>query len=233
LGIDWSRPTIGLLTNVMWDAELHYDARAFPSMIEWLTETISYFSGRPDLQLLVRIHPAEIRGTLPSRQPVMRELQKRFPQTAKNIFIIPPEARVSTYSAMSRCNAIIIYATKMGVEFSALGNHIIVAGEAWVRNKGITRDTISREDYFTALSQLPYISPPQPVVIDRAKKYAYHFFFRRMIPIEYFTPLKGNPPYGIALHHLDELRPGKSSGLDVICDGILKERDFIYPAERY
>ena len=71
LGIDFSKPTVGLLTNVMWDAQLHYRANAFPNMMDWLLRTIQYFSRRPDLQLLIRVHPAEITGAVPSRQPVV------------------------------------------------------------------------------------------------------------------------------------------------------------------
>ena len=65
LGLDMDRPTIGLLTNVFWDAQLHYPANAFEDMLDWVLKTIGYFARRPDLQLLVRIHPAEVRGNIP------------------------------------------------------------------------------------------------------------------------------------------------------------------------
>ena len=68
---------IGLLTNVSWDAQLHYPANAFPSMLEWLVQTCEYFATRPDLQLLIRVHPAEISGFPVSRQPILSELRKR------------------------------------------------------------------------------------------------------------------------------------------------------------
>ena len=51
--------------------------------------------------------------------------------------------------------SVIIYATKMGVELTALGIPVIVAGEAWVRNKGLTQDATSKAHYFELLSQLP------------------------------------------------------------------------------
>jgi hypothetical protein len=35
IGVDFSRPCIGMLTSVMWDAQLHYRANAFPSMLDW------------------------------------------------------------------------------------------------------------------------------------------------------------------------------------------------------
>ena len=82
IGLDPSKPVIGLLTNVSWDAQLHYPANAFPNMLEWLVRTCEYFATRPDLQLLIRVHPAEISGFPPSRQPILRELARRLPQLA-------------------------------------------------------------------------------------------------------------------------------------------------------
>ena len=63
-----------------WDAQLHYPANAFPNMLEWLVQTCEYFATRPDLQLLIRVHPAEISGFPPSRQPILAELRKRLPR---------------------------------------------------------------------------------------------------------------------------------------------------------
>lgn len=231
IGVDFSKPCIGLLTNVIWDAQLHYPANAFPSMLEWLFQTIDYFSRRPELQLLIRVHPAEIRGSLPSRQLVVNEIKNAFPHLPENVFIIPPESQVSTYAAVMPCNAVIIYGTKTGVELTSVGIRVIVAGEAWVRNKGITMDASSAQDYFKLLDRLPFEQSLDEATIARARKYAYHFFFRRMIPIEFMEPAQGSIPYKMRLSNIRDLQPGCSRGLDTICDGILKRTDFIYPAE--
>jgi hypothetical protein len=230
-GVDFSRPCIGLLTNVVWDAQLHYPANAFPNMIEWLLQTIAYFAKRPELQLLIRVHPAEIKGTV-SRQPAVQEIKKAFPALPPNVFVIPPESRISTYAAMSQCNAVIIYGTKTGVELTSIGIPVIVAGEAWIRNKGVTLDAKSPADYFRILDQLPLPRRLDDATVQRARKYAYHFFFRRMIPLEFMEPTSGPPQlYRIRLSGLEQLLPGRSKGLDVICNGILNGDDFIYPAE--
>ena len=147
LGLDASKPIVGLLTNVSWDAQLHYPANAFPDMLEWLVRTCEYFARRPDLQLLIRVHPAEISGFPPSRQPVLRELQKRLPALPANVFVVPPESGISSYTLMQQCNAAIIYGTKMGVELTSRGLPVIVAGEAWIRNKGLTCDASTAEEY--------------------------------------------------------------------------------------
>lgn len=231
MGLDLTRPTIGLLTNVIWDAQLHYPANAFPSMLEWIIQTVQYFINRPELQLVIRVHPAEIRGWLPSRQLVADEIRKAFPELPANIIVIPPESQISTYAVMMQCDSVIIYGTKTGVELSSLGMPIIVAGEAWIRNKGITHDAQTAAEYFTILDRLPLQKSLDEATTHRARLYAYHFFFRRMIPLSVMKPVTGWPPYEVQLTQLDELLPGRDPGLDVICDGILQGSDFIYRDE--
>jgi hypothetical protein len=235
VGVDFSRPVIGALTSVMWDAKLHYKSNAFPNMVEWLRFTIEYFAKRPDLQLLIRIHPAEIRGTLPSRQPLMSEIQRLFPILPSNVFVIPPESQVSTYAVMAQCDTIIIYNTKTGIEASSMGIPVIVAGEAWVRSKGFTLDASSSEEYRALLNQLPLSKRLSSDQLERARKYAFHFFFRRMIPLPFIINSAGPKAAKMRLdiNHLDQLRPGKYEGLDIICDGILNGTDFEYLAEMH
>ncbi len=230
IGLDPSRPAIGLLTNVTWDAQLHYPANAFPSMVEWLVQTCEYFATRPDLQLVIRVHPAEISGFPPSRQPVLAELRKRVPRLAPNIIVVPPESDMSTYALMSLCNAAIIYGTKMGVELTSVGLPVIVAGEAWIRNKGLTRDASTAAEYFRILSDLPFPERLEPGQLARARQYAYHFFFNRMIPLPFIEPKAGYPIYRLRLDRIGQLMPGASPGLDTICDGILRRRPFVMHA---
>ncbi len=231
VGIDLTKPSIGLLTNVMWDAQLHYPANAFPNMLDWVLRTIAYFAARPDLQLVIRIHPAEIRGTVPSRQKIADEIARAYPQLPPNVFVIPPESNVSTYAVMLQCDSVIIYGTKTGVELSSFGIPVIVAGEAWIRNKGVTMDAEDAVGYFRLLDQLPLGRKMDEATIQRARQYAYHFFFRRMVPLAMMEPQQGWPPYHVKLDGLDDLQPGRSPGLDVICQGILEGTPFIYPAE--
>jgi hypothetical protein len=227
LGLDPSKPVIGLLTNVTWDAQLHYPANAFPNMLEWLVQTCEYFATRPDLQLLIRVHPAEISGFPPSRQPILGELGKRLPVLAPNICVVPPESGMSTYALMSLCNSAIIYGTKMGVELSSVGQPVIVAGEAWIRNKGITHDASTPTEYFAILDRLPFAERLSGSLLARARRYAYHFFFNRMIPLPFIEPKAGYPIYRLKLDGLDQLLPGATAGLDTICDGILGTGSFV------
>ena len=120
---------------------------------------------------------------------------------------------MSTYALMSLCNAAIIYGTKMGVELTSVGLPVIVAGEAWIRNKGLTLDASSPEEYFRLLDAAAVrraaSAPPQ---LARARRYAYHFFFNRMIPLPFIEPKAGYPIYRLKLDRLQQLLPGRVSG---------------------
>ena len=135
---------------------------------------------------------------------------------------------------MEACDGVIIYGTKTGVELTSLGIPVIVAGEAWIRNKGVTTDATSAEDYFRILDRLPFGQRMSADMITRARKYAYHFFFRRMIPVTRVAPtgLK-DPQFHIDVSRLEDLLPERDLGLDIICNGILKGTPFQYPAEHH
>jgi hypothetical protein len=115
----------------------------------------------------------------------------------------------------------------MGVELTSTGLPVIVAGEAWIRNKGLTYDASSPEEYFRILARLPFAERLSPAQLARARRYAYHFFFNRMIPLPFIEPKAGYPIYRLKLDTLRQLLPGQSPGLDTICDGILARAPFV------
>ena len=230
-GIDFNKHSIGMLTNVMWDAQLHYPSNAFSNMLDWVIQTINYFKKRQDLQLIIRVHPAEITGAIPSRQLLTDEIKILFPKLPKNVYIIPPGSHISTYALMQQCDSILIYNTKTGIELSSMGLPVIVAGEAWIRGKGFSIDVNSPSDYFKLLNRLPLQKKLSETQLLLAKKYAFHFFFRRMIALPFIT----NPKrfeFGINIATLQDLSKDQVKGLDIICDGILHGTPFIYPAEK-
>ena len=230
LQLNSKKPIVVLLTNVIWDAQLHYRTNIFSNMIEWVIETIKYFAQRPDIQLVIRIHPAELKGTIPSRQPMLTEIRQAFPTLPANIKVIPPDSSISTYVVSALGNAAIIYGTKTGVELVSSGIPTIVAGEAWIKHKGLTIDPTSIPDYFATLDHLPFTERLSSATIQRAKRYAYHFFFRRMIPLRCVQPTQ-SIYFRLQLADLQSIMPGSDPGLDVICQGIQTGSPFIYQDE--
>jgi hypothetical protein len=229
LSLDPLLPTAGLLTNVLWDAQLFYDAAVFTDMLDWLWTTIDFFRENTDRQLVIRIHPHEIKHG--NRQPVEPELRRRYPSLPPTIKIVSHDDAYNTYALMDLCDAVLIYGTKTGVELTAAGIPIVVCGDAWIRGKGLSVDIESREHYSSVLESLPSFERLPPAIVARARKYAHHFFFRRMIPIGAFDPDAAWPPR-LRIRSLSELAPGADPGLDTICSGILDSASFVFDAPR-
>jgi hypothetical protein len=228
IGLDPVKPVVTLLTSVVWDAQLHYRQRAFKSQVDWVLKTIAHFAKRDDVQLAIRIHPAEVTGSLPSRQPIADEIDEAFPILPKKIAVIQPGDEISTYALAAASDAVIIYATKTGIELAARGIPVIVAGEAWLRGKGIGFDCDDEESYERMLLSLPFGERLDTARTTRAQIYAYHFFFRRMIPVPGLrrASVQG-APYEITPLRLSALGPGASAALDCACDGMLNGSPFV------
>ena len=230
LRLDPEKPVVTLLTSVVWDAQLHYRQRAFANQVEWVKKTIEHFASRKDIQLAIRVHPAEVTGSLPSRQPIAAEIAAAFPKLPKNIALIKPSAEISTYGLAQASDAVIIYATKTGIELAARGIPVIVAGESWLRGKEIGFDCDDQQAYETLLAALPVGQRLDAERTARAQRYAYHFFFRRMIQLPGLrrAQVQGAPYEIAAPQGLAAFGPGASAALDCVCDGILRGTPFVF-----
>lgn len=248
-----NRPVILLLTNVTWDAQLYYKNNGFPSLLDWMEYSIQYFRNREDLQLVIRVHPAEVRGTMISRQPVMEVMKKRIPTLPANVSVVDAHSSLSTYTLAEMADCTIIYGTKTGVELTARGLPVIVTGEAWIKNKGLTIDITTEEEYHAFLDKLPLRKKMDPEQIELAQQYAFHYFFRRLIPVHLLAYVQKSPSlwsrgqnklrrllkldkprafiasnFSISVDGLDDIKPGSDPGLDIICKGITQGTPFIF-----
>ena len=233
-GLNINKPIVGMLTNIIWDALLTYPNNIFDNMLEWIFKTIDYFKTRPDLQLAIRVHPAEVNSDRVSKQKVLDEIKKKYNEIPKNIIVIDSNDNLSTYSFADICDSIIIYSTKMGMEFSPLGIPVICAGESYVKNKGITFDPKNQSEYMNILKNLPMKNKLSAEKVLRAKKYAYHFFFRRSIPISSITHKPHAwPPFTLDKYGFKKILDGKDLGLEQICNSIINKKPFIFEDEKY
>jgi hypothetical protein len=142
--------------------------------------------------------------------------------------VIGPESPLNTYALAEQCDAALVYGSKIGLELAALGMPVIVAGEAWARNKGFTYDAATPEAYFALLDRLPFGERLDEARRNRALRYAYHYVFRRMIPVGFVEPTGGWPPFRLAGVALEDLAPACDPGLAAILAGILDGRPFIH-----
>ena len=228
-GVDIKKPILGILTNVIWDAQIIYKNNIYNNMIDWLIDTIRYLSNRDDIEVVVRAHPGEIYGDRLSKQTVKETILNKLEKLPDNLKIIDSSSDISTYSFAEYCNTLVIYATKMGMEFSPFGNKVICAGESYIKNKKITYDPKSIHEYYELLNNFTNLKKPSEENINRAKKYAYHYFFRRTIQIDSLdSKVKSWPPFKISLNSFENIIEDKDNGLKQLSEKILNNKKFIF-----
>ncbi|MFZ5807976.1 MAG: hypothetical protein ACOY16_01725 [Chloroflexota bacterium] len=171
------RPLALLTANVIGDS-LTLGRQLFTrSMTQWLVETIRFFAGRSDVQLVVRIHPGERYTKGPSVAAVVRQALGDLPQ---HIHLVPANAPVNTYDLMELADFGLVYTTTAGLEMAMAGVPVIVAGKTHYRQRGFTLDPTDWDSYLDLIRERLSNDQPQPLTEEQvhlAWNYAYRFFF--------------------------------------------------------
>jgi SAM-dependent methyltransferase len=217
---------IALYTNVFWDAQLHFDDAIYSDMLEWLEDSIKIFSNMENVHLLIRTHPAEVSGFIPSRQRIdslLENIVKDYP----NITIIRSDDKQCSYALAKTADLVIVYGSKIAIELAAIGKNVIVCGEAWARGKGFTFDIESRSDYETKIRYLlAHDIQLDDAMLAKARSYAYWFFFQKMIPVEVVEPTGRKIDPFIRKEGVDLSYIEKSLGFQTIVLGIINKGPF-------
>lgn len=228
LGLKENKPIVTLFTNVLWDAQIFYASNAFENLLDWIFQTIEFYRDK-ETQLIIRIHPAESKGGFTTSQPIANEIFNKFPKLSNNIKIVKPESDISSYTLAEISNVNVVYGTNMALEIALRGHPLMIVGECVARGKGFSYDVNSSNEYFMMLKNLHSISPLTDHQIERARKYAYHLYFRRWIDFSKYSTSsigKGTTRHAVLnFRRVDELQ--EDEGVDVICDGIINQSPFL------
>ena len=176
------RPVVLLAANVIGDS-LTLGRQIFTdSMTEWLQETVKYFAARPDIQLIVRIHPGEryIKG--PSVAEVVRQAIPDIEDKAKfpHVHLVAASDPLNTYDLVEIADLGLVYTTTVGMEMAMSGIPVIAAGQTHYRGKGFTIDPDTWPAFFNQIERVladPAAHRPSREQVEQAWVYAYRFFF--------------------------------------------------------
>jgi len=183
LGLD-NRPVVLLPTNVLGDSATLGRTVFTRSMTEWIERVVPFLANKPEVQTVVRIHPAETWTVGPS---VAEIIHRAVPDLPAHLHLIGPKEKVNTYDLMEIADLALVYTTTAGVEMATRGIPVLVSGQATYRKRGFTIDADSWDEYFqkleSALADLPArrLTPAQ---VEQAWNYAYAYFheFTRPFP---------------------------------------------------
>lgn len=222
-GSTWRR-RLCLFPNVAFDAA-DMDARgAFADMHDWLAQTIAHVAGRPDVLLLVKVHPAERRflETTPQEWTVPAVLARRVGTLPANVSLIDADDAISNFALYSWIDGGLVNTSTVGMELALQGVPALATGAgAHYERAGVVTGARSRAEYLSLLDRMlddPAALRPDP---ETARRYAYAFFFRQAPA---FEPIEvaGWDPVGLRIDELADLAPGRFAGVDALCRTILE-----------
>ncbi len=172
------RPVVMLAANVLGDSlTLGRDIFA-SSMTEWITRTVQYFANRPDVQLVIRVHPGEkLVPQAKSMGTVVREALKELPD---HIHVIGALDKINTYDLIEVADVGLAYTTTVGLETAMNGRPVISCGQTHYRGRGITIDPNTWDEYYAVLENTLGDIPAHQLTekqTEFAWNYAYRFFF--------------------------------------------------------
>ena len=190
LGLDPQRPIVLLCTNVVGDS-LSLGREVFSDgMAGWLTMTARHLSGRPEAQLVVRVHPGESYGT---GHPSLEIVRQAVPSLPGHVIVVPPDSSINTYDLIELAHLGLVYTSTSGIEMVMNGVPVVVSGATHYRGKGFTHEPESEAAYLRTVDEL--LSQPlgrrlDDATVERAWRYAHRFFFEFPFPfpwhIEHF-----------------------------------------------
>ena len=175
LKLDTKRPIVLLATNVLGDSLTLGRNVLAPSMADWIVKTVRFFANRPEVQLVIRIHPGERLTHGPSMADVVNGALAKVPE---NIHLIGPLEKINTYDLMEIADLGLVYTTTTGLEMAMNGIPVIVCGETHYRKRGFTLDPMSWDEYYAMIDiTLKKKKSLTTTQIETAWEYAYRFFF--------------------------------------------------------
>ena len=217
---------VSLFSNIAWDTALQENDLAYSSMIDFIVDAVRMAGDSDATHLVVRSHPAEVKwGT---GQPIEASVRARLGDVPPNVRFVGPADTLNSYSLIESSEAVLCYASTVGLEAAVSGVPVAVAADVHYRGRGFTIDINTPADVASVLNEPPARMSREQV--DLARRYAFAFFFRAMVPLGSVSR-KLDGTVDTMPTTASQLRVGVDPRLDFICDRILDGGEFDLPVE--
>ncbi len=229
LGVESTRRMVALFTNVAWDLFVAERDRAFDGQLQWIAATIEFMRGHPEMDLVIRAHPAEIVPRFRTRSRIIHQITEECSPLPANVRLIGPESTISSDALRAMASLNLVYCSSVGLEAIVAGQPVVVCGSPYYARKGFTIDVESPEHYQRLLDEhaagsTPMPPPDSPVL---ARRFVHLIKFRYGMRMGLTTDAVSHT--ALTVHHFDQLQPGRSLPLDTACDGILHRDEILLP----
>jgi hypothetical protein len=233
LRLDHTRPLVVMFCNILWDSAVLGRDLGFASMGDWVLDGIAWAASHPEVDLVIRIHPAEVGLTNhPTRERMSDHIAANVPALPPNVRVVPSEDPTSSYVLMDIASFGMVYTSTVGLELAARGVPVVVAADTHYRGRGFTID-VSSPEAFRAAADALLSAPPDGVeharVRELARRYAALFFLRFHNVLNAVSE-DGRSRPRIRVTSAEDLDPGRDAALDRLVGGILDGTSVVAPA---
>jgi hypothetical protein len=229
LGLAPDRRIIVLFTNVTWDLFVAERDWAFDGQMQWIAATLDFIRRHPEIDLIVRAHPAEIVPKFRTRGRIVRQIEEGCAPLPRNLRLIGPESPISSDVLRTMASLNLVYCSSVGLEAVVAGQPVLICGNPYYARKGFTLDLESPAHYDRLLEDhAAGRTPIAPVgSVDLARRFLYLFRFRYGMRMELTTD--DLTATALKVKTVGGLEPGVSLPLDTACDGILHGDEILLP----
>jgi hypothetical protein len=219
------QPLVVMFCNILWDSAVIGMDIAFPSMGAWVVEGIRWAEAHPEVDLVVRIHPAEVLlRNHPTREGMADHIAIHSPVLPPNVRVIEASDPTSSYVLMDIASIGLVYTSTVGLELAAQGVPVVLAAETHFRGRGFTVDPVDQAPYWEAVDRL-LVAPPddaqREATRELARRYAVLFFFRFHNVLHAINEAGRSRPH-IRVDDARDLDPGLDPVMDRVVTGILE-----------
>lgn len=168
-----------LFTNVNFDTAVLGKHTIFKDMTDWLMSVVNYWSENVrDMQLVIRVHPAEI-VMRSATSEFMGDYLKKIIKT-KNITLIDSNEEYNSYDLIKNMKFGLVYSSTIGMEIAYRNKICVVAGKPYYRGKSFVISPVSKQEYFLTLDKLFNKATYFQIDKDELNRFIYFIFYNRL-----------------------------------------------------
>lgn len=217
--------------NLAWDAAIEGGiSDIFKDVFDWIDKTVEFFKKKPDYQLIIRTHPAELVWD-ECNQSIDEYITKKYSPLPDNIILLKPNAPLMAYDLIDENTVAILYNGTLGCELAPLGIPVLTAADdVHYKKAGVVYKVRDLEDYLSILYN------PDPLIqfaknnIDLTKKYADFYFFKSLIRIPFYSDKKWAIIDWSRFRDTNKLFNSESNIMK-ICNKIINKQDVVLTYE--
>jgi hypothetical protein len=232
LALDPGRPLVVMFCNILWDSAVVGRDIAFTSMGDWVLGGIDWAARHPELDLVIRIHPAEVGlRNHPTRERMADHIAAHVAILPANVRVVQSGDPTSSYVFMDEADLGLVYTSTVGLELACRGVPVVVAADTHYRGRGFTVDAPTAARYWAEADRLldtPPSKSERAHIRELARRYAALFFFRFHNVLESVTE-DGRSRPRIRISDSAALDPGRDPAIDRLVGGILDGTSVVAP----